>query len=104
MRKVSFFLMAAATLISCITIIFSVGNKPEIEDTDTSAVTASPVVYILKEYNGRIAVFEQGSDLPYKEFEINLGTLSDYDRELLKNGITADSKEKIRQLIEDYTS
>lgn len=104
MRKISFFFMAAATVISCITIFFSVRAMPEIEDTNTTVVTTPSVVYLLKTYNGRLAVFEQGSDLPYKEFDININTLSDYDKELLENGITADSKEKIRKLIEDYTS
>lgn len=104
MRKISFFFMAAATVISCITIIFSLSNQPETEKTGTVLVTTPPIVYLLKEYNGKLAVFEQGSDLPYKEFDININTLSDYDKELLEIGITADSREKIRQLIEDYTS
>lgn len=104
MRKISFFLMAAATVISCITIIFSLKKQPEAENTNTTATVSTPVVYLLKEHNGKIAVFEQGADIPYKEFDINISTLSDYDKNLLKDGITADSREKIRQLIEDYTS
>lgn len=59
--------------------------------------------YVLKEYNGKIAVFETNSENPLEVFSIFIDTLPQIDRELLKDGIPAGNKAELLRLIEDYT-
>ena len=96
-------LMIALSL-SCIAVILSIVLNNNSEKVIGNAEPAQKIEYILKDYNGHIAVFYSNEDTPYKEFDIPTNTFSDYDKSMLKKGIKADSEEQIRQLIEDYTS
>lgn len=71
----------------------------------TVVVETQPAVgYILREYNGELAVFRGESDTPYKLLDIPISVMSDYDKEILKAGIFTDSPSELNRLIEDYTS
>lgn len=43
-------------------------------------------------------------DEVYRSYDINPTTMTDYDLSLLRQGIKADTEEKMRRVIEDYTS
>lgn len=61
--------------------------------------------YILKEYNGGIAVFTPNEDKPKKQYkEVMVKSLPEYDRKLLKTGIKVYSDAELQRLIEDYDS
>lgn len=61
--------------------------------------------YILKEYQGGIAVFSPNSNTPQREYsDVLVKALPEYDRALLKNGIKVFSDKQLQQLIEDYDS
>lgn len=60
--------------------------------------------FIIKEYNGSVAVFENGKTLPFKTTETMVDDLPATDRELLKKGIIVGSKEELSRVLEDYCS
>ncbi len=59
--------------------------------------------YTVKEYNGKISVFENGSSEPLYSLDSPfVRDLPDYDRELLTKGIKAGSDEELLRILEDY--
>lgn len=58
--------------------------------------------YILKEYEGALAVFAPNEKEPLKLLDIYPQTLPKTDREKLSLGISAKSYEELLGLIEDY--
>lgn len=60
--------------------------------------------YTVKEYNGKIAVFEFGSDIPKEVLSIDISTLRQYDRLRFSEGITLNSPYELSLLLEDFGS
>ena len=61
------------------------------------------VAYTVKEHRGRIAVFKAGNEAPELILDgVAVRDLPSYDRELLKNGIPAESEAELRRILEDY--
>lgn len=60
--------------------------------------------FLIKEYNGNVAVFENGKSFPFKTTETMVKDLPVADRELLKKGISVESKEELSRILEDYCS
>ena len=60
--------------------------------------------YRLQSYNGRLAIFREGSDTPEMIFDGYTRLLPQADRERLEQGITAPDYETLTRLIEDYIS
>lgn len=61
-------------------------------------------LYLIREHEGRIAVFAWGSDTPELIFEKQIKFLPDYDRIQLAEGIPINSVEELNARIEDYIS
>lgn len=64
-------------------------------------VSADSVCFVLKEYNGRIALLEEGMDEPLAVYNTPLTALYPSDAELIRKGIRLSSRAEISQLIED---
>ena len=60
--------------------------------------------FTVMEYNGAIAVFEPGCDLPQKILGIEVSTLRSTDRQRFREGITVDSLRELAELEEDFSS
>ncbi len=60
--------------------------------------------YIVKDYNGRIAVFEKNNSSPIVVYDIFTSSLPEDDLEALQKGIIADTKAELFDIISDYTS
>lgn len=56
--------------------------------------------YILKEYNGKIGIFE--NDALIYTLDTYVFTLPENDKKLLKDGITVSTKEELYELLEEY--
>lgn len=101
-KRISIILLCCAIALSIVTIvIFSINGRAS---TRSTAANDTVVEYTLRDYNGHLAVFHSTDSVPYKEFDIMTSSFDDYDRKQLLVGIKADSEEKLRKLIEDYTS
>lgn len=60
--------------------------------------------YCVKEYKGNIAVFESGSDMPFKTTSVSVSELPPEDRKLLEEGIVVSSEKDLSTIMEDYCS
>ncbi len=69
-------------------------QSKEVEDYD----------YLLKEEEGKLAVFATGEQRPRKVFEVYVNTLPSYDQQLLKQGLPVKNYEELLKRLEDYSS
>ncbi len=60
--------------------------------------------YLIKEYQGRVAVYNSGSQEPDMVLDVLVKYLPDYDRQQMQQGIPVNSYNELVSLIEDYTS
>lgn len=96
--------MAVSAIICLLSMGFSAKNtSANAESAETTAVTVSGYVLGFDE-GGNLALFRQGSDKPYKIlYDYDTSLLTDYDRKLIEEGITADTEQKLQRIIEDIT-
>ena len=100
-------LVAAALLCMYATVLSFVQREaaekilPAVEEKYTSFETAA---YILKERNGYVAVFSSNNKQLLEMTAIPVSSLRRADRALLQDGITADSREALLLLLEDFNS
>lgn len=111
-RKIAFIFLTLSVFISALSIAYTLKNSEEeaksVISDETSVGTSAPESeasgYVLKEFDGKLAVFEAGNDIPCKEFDVPVRLFSALDRKNLKEGIYASGEEEIKRLVEDYTS
>lgn len=60
--------------------------------------------YLLRSYEGKLAVFTQNTVQPDMVFDVYVRTLPEADREQLARGVRVETYEKLTALIEDYIS
>ena len=73
-------------------------------EKSSEALSKSEEFYILKEYNGKIAVYTSNSDKPIEITNASTAKLPKSDQEALKDGIKAKSKKELNRLLEDFCS
>lgn len=71
-------------------------NDPEIISTTNG------YMLILKEHNGKIAIFKDLNSNPVEILDVYVEYLPILDRVQLKEGIKVDSESQLNRLIEDY--
>ena len=64
----------------------------------------SPEGYLLRDYEGRLAIFREESNTPEMIFDVYTRLLPQADQERLTEGISAPDYETLTRLIEDYIS
>lgn len=60
--------------------------------------------YILRCDNGKVCVYENGSDQPIGRLNIDPADLPEDDRRLLECGILVQNRSQLMSLLEDYSS
>lgn len=60
--------------------------------------------YVLKNHNGKIALFSSKSEIPIKIYDIYTKSLPEKDTQELNKGITAKSEAELNKLLETYLS
>ena len=88
MQRFSGKILAAATLLAAQ--VLTIGNA-----------AADAVNFVLREYNGKIALFCENEDEPIAVYKTPIDDFFPADKELLQNGITLGSREELIRLIED---
>lgn len=63
-----------------------------------------PITYIVKEYDGKVAVFENGANIPFKITDVYTKNLPQEDKLLLSQGISVDTDQELALLLADYCS
>jgi len=107
---------AAIIIVVIVVIIIAILSGPSIKSSEelpllknnvnmnVSEPTLTPM-YILKEYNDRVAIFLGNSDTPNEVLDnVRVSSLPDYDRQILKSGIPVYSEDELQSLIEDLES
>jgi len=92
-------------------------EAPKVTDAPVSEVTRPRIfapqqapqrereyLYIIREYEGRVAVFGQDPDIPEMILEMFVRHLPAYDQMQLREGVRVYSKQELDARIEDYTS
>lgn len=72
--------------------------------TEEPQLPQSPAGYLLRDYEGRLAIFREGNDTPEMIFDVYTRLLPSADQERLTAGISAPDYETLTRLIEDYIS
>lgn len=88
---------------SCIYMRTEEGNEP-VSIKSTSAVSeAEEFCYTIKLVDSQLMVLNDDG-LSMLEYTVERGSISSNDLQKLEAGITADSEESLKRLLEDYTS
>lgn len=66
-----------------------------------AGASADAVYFILCEYNGKIALMEEGVDEPIAVYKTPISSLYPADAELLREGIRLKNRAELSRLIED---
>ncbi len=94
------------TLILTASLVFSVVTVSSAKATESTAVKPSEAtekIYILKDFNGRLALFENNSNIPLEVFDIFTSSLPQKDIERLNKGIET-SYDELERVLEEYLS
>ncbi len=79
----------------------------ELIENSLSVKTSQPVEeykYILKEFNGKLAVFEIDEKTPKMIFDVTIDSLPEVDALALKNGLKIKDEQELNDRIEDFIS
>ena len=99
-------LTAVAIIISivAVTVAYSTSHKTKSSNPKQKPkATITTNTFTVKEYNGKIAVFENGSSEPIKTIESPyIRDLPENDQILLAQGITVNGEAELNKLLEDY--
>ncbi|MBE6916177.1 MAG: hypothetical protein E7471_06060 [Ruminococcaceae bacterium] len=89
--------------------VFGLGRMTSSQTEEIKVMESEPIPetqpqYILKLNGEYLAVFLTNSDTPIETTHIHISSLRHIDRERLKHGISANSREDLLLLLEDYGS
>lgn len=100
--KIAATAVAAAFAVACF-LSEIIPNKPYCTNKSSEKTDAESEFYRVAEFNGKIAVFTgQNSEPVYVFGSPYVRDLPEYDRLLLKDGITASSNRELLKILEDY--
>lgn len=71
---------------------------------ETTTSKENEKYYKVSVFNGKVAVFEGESKLPYKVYDTYIDSLPDEDKENLEKGICVNTSSELIKIIEEYTS
>lgn len=82
-------------------------SDEELVENSINVTTSQPVEeykYLLKEFNGKLAVFENGEKAPKMIFDVSIDSLPEVDALALKNGLKIKNEQELNDRIEDFIS
>ena len=105
MKKIVLFLSVLVLVVAFALFLRTLSQTPSPSPTTLvrMGVAEKEENFIVGEYQGRVAVFLETGELQ-TVYDVPIRTLPEYDQTMLRKGIVAQGEEKLRSLIEDYTS
>ncbi len=86
----------------------STADLPESSQNITNNVKTSTQTktqtYVIKNYEGKISVFEKGKSTPFRVTDTLTSKLPQKDQEILQNGIEVNSQKDVSNILEDFCS
>jgi hypothetical protein len=74
------------------------------EEMEDVSREGTDVRYVVRSYEGKIAVFSNQQSSPVDMLDVTVDSLPEADQAALSEGIAAESKEALRRILEDYES
>ncbi len=96
-----FVLLCVATSLIAIPVINQKATDSNNDQVDTPNISLS---YIVKDFNGNVAVFEADASAPFRVTEVSISTLPKADQERLQEGIAVADQAELNTLLEDLCS
>lgn len=105
-KKISLCVLALTAVIMSSAAVKSISGTGEnnAPGQNVSLAAADKTSYCLRDWHGYIAVFEGDGETPATVTDIPTETLNKVDREKLKGGIEAATREELLSLLEDLSS
>ena len=106
-QKGMYFVVGGFALLSAIGIIFTTTAQPTKPIQGVKSSSQSQVqqhTYLVKEYEGKVAVFYDNVSDPETIYDTYVNELPQLDQQQLRDGIVVNTQEELRVLIEDLTS
>jgi hypothetical protein len=107
MKKQYLLIISAFALISILIVVvtsFSTPSEKNIISQKKSSELSLPYLYIIKDYEGKVSVFEKNKKEPIMITDVLVSSLPELDAKEMQKGIFINSKEELDSLIEDYIS
>lgn len=95
-------ILSLLILLCCLTIF--VLNDERNNAKTVEITTQQEIKYMLKEFNGMLALYENESSQPKEIFNISISSFPEEDIKKLKKGIIINEADELYRLLEDYTS
>ena len=73
-----------------------------IAKAETQETLSANSIYIIKEYNGKVACFEKETDSPFIVTDIKVIDLPPLDRKMLSSGVEVNGSREMSRALEDY--
>lgn len=101
------YILLTGMAISAVLLLVSAGEAVKHEKSTAVARQAAfqekpSFGFILREYEGHLALFREGSEKPYKILETEVWLLPDEDRLAVQEGILVKTEAELRELLEDW--
>ncbi len=100
-KKIETLLLAMIFIISSIMLIISCKTTGDNKKADSDKTTVS-FEYTVKEFNGRVAVFEYGEILPFQILDCPISSLPQSEADKIITGIDIANEQQLQNLIEAY--
>lgn len=81
----------------------TVSESPAVREPSAVYAAPSPALCILREYEQKIGIFEEGQRTPFQILDVYVFTLPLADQKALQHGIRISSENELLARIEDFT-
>ena len=113
--KRKYFIIILCLIVFIPVIAFLISGQPEEQNInyneqikESSKIEISQPIeeyqYVLKEFNGKLAVFEKGDKDPQMIFDVSIDSLPEIDMIELKQGLKIKDANELNERIEDFIS
>ncbi len=100
-----YFTIVTAITVSGFLVICTLGQNVRNDRIESklqaAALEETEPLYIVREHDGKIALFCRGNPQPFRYLEFNISLLPDFDREQLREGIGLYTDEELWTYIQD---
>ena len=93
-----------SVLLTLVIIGFGIAYVASVGDevmADMSSVSQELSCYILREHEGKIALFKEGEEVPLAIYSAPMESINPVDQQMLKEGIRISGMTEVARLIED---
>lgn len=92
--------VASSLVVGMVIILFTTSD---IRRNSEDILVTNNISFVLKDYNGNLALFRGNSDEPYVVLDEKTSFLNEYDRNRVLAGISVNTRSELEKLIEDMT-